>query len=37
VELNELEGWLTPVITAISLVFFRGGSLHVEARHANGP
>ena len=36
-EPNELEGWLTPVIPAVSLVFFRGGSMRIEARYANGP
>jgi AraC family transcriptional regulator len=36
-EPNEFEGWLTPVLPAVSLVFFRGGSMCVEARYANGP
>jgi hypothetical protein len=35
-EPRELEGWLTPVIPAVSLVFFRGGSMRVETRYANG-
>jgi hypothetical protein len=26
VEPQELEGWLTPVLPAVSLVFFRGGA-----------
>jgi AraC family transcriptional regulator len=36
-EPHELEGWLTPVLPAVSLVFFRGGSMRVETRYANGP
>jgi AraC family transcriptional regulator len=37
VEPNELEGWFTPVLPAVSLVFFRGGGMRLEARYANGP
>jgi AraC family transcriptional regulator len=36
-EPQECECWLTPVLPAVSLVFFRGGSMRIEARHANGP
>jgi hypothetical protein len=35
-EPQELEGWLTPILPAVSLVFFRGGSMRIEARSANG-
>jgi AraC family transcriptional regulator len=36
-EPNELEGWMTPIIPAVSLVLFRGGGMRIEARHADGP
>jgi AraC family transcriptional regulator len=36
-EPRTLEGLLTPVFPALSLVFFRGGALRMEVREANGP
>jgi AraC family transcriptional regulator len=36
VEPNELEGWMTPVLPAVSLVLYRGGGMRIEARHAHG-
>ena len=35
-EPNELEGWMTPVMPAVSLVLFRGSGMRIEARHTNG-
>jgi len=36
-EPKECESWMAPVIPAVSLVFFRGGSLRLEMRYANSP
>lgn len=36
-EPDALEGWMTPIMPAASLVLFRGSSMRIEARHANGP
>ncbi len=37
IEPNELEGWQTPIVSAVSLVLFRGSGMRIESRHANGP
>jgi AraC family transcriptional regulator len=36
-EPMEMEGWITPALSDISLVLFAGGVMRLEQRHANGP
>jgi AraC family transcriptional regulator len=37
IEPRECESWITPVLPAVLLVFFRGGGKRVERRYATGP
>jgi len=36
-EPMEMESWITPALSDISLVLFAGGVMRLEQRHANGP
>jgi AraC family transcriptional regulator len=36
-EPMELESWMVPATSDITLVLFRGGAMHMEQRDANGP
>jgi AraC family transcriptional regulator len=37
-EPREFEGWITPTDkSAISLILFTGGTLHIDQRYVNGP
>src|SRR6266568_3936075 len=33
----ELEGWMTPAMSDISLIMFTGGAMRLAQRHPNGP
>ncbi len=35
-EPMELEGWMVPAMSDISLILFTGGAMHMEQRYANG-
>lgn len=35
-EPTELEGWISPAMSDISLILFAGGSMHMEQRHIHG-
>jgi len=35
-EPMELEGWISPAMSDISLILFAGGSMRMEQRHTNG-
>lgn len=36
-EPMELEGWMTPAMSDISLILFTGGAMRMEQRYAHGP